>query len=144
MAETTYESKVCSSPNDAHTIYTVLSNLENLNRVKDLLPQDKVQELEISPDTIKMKIDGLGQKITIRLVDTIPDNTVKLQVDTPFMPVTVWIQLKEVHPVDTRIKLTLRADFPLMIKMMIGGKMQAGLDEAARMLAQFPYREWAM
>ena len=40
MSETKYESKVYSTKNSAHTVYTVLSNLENLNRVKDLIPKD--------------------------------------------------------------------------------------------------------
>ena len=75
MSETKYESKVYSTKNSAHTVYTVLSNLENLNRVKDLIPKDKVQELEIHQDHIRIKVDGLGQKVTIKIVDTIPDDT---------------------------------------------------------------------
>jgi hypothetical protein len=30
----------------------------------------------------------------------------------------------------------------MMFKMMIGNKLQQGLDQAAEMLAQFPYAAW--
>ena len=58
MAETKYESKVESIPASAAEVYSVLSNLSNLERVRDLIPQDKVQELEITEDYIRMKVDG--------------------------------------------------------------------------------------
>ena len=38
MSEQKYESKICSIPNDAHTVYSVLGNLRNLERVKDMIP----------------------------------------------------------------------------------------------------------
>ena len=49
---------------------------------------------------------------------------------------------KEVAPGDTRIKLTLKADIPMMFKMMIGSKLQTGLDQASEMMAKFPYNNW--
>ena len=142
MSETKYESKVCSIPVDAHTVYSVLSRLDNLNRVKDLIPQDKVQELEITEDYVRLKVDGLGQKITVRIVDKKEDDTIKFGFENIPMEMNFWIQLKELSPVDTRIRLTLKADIPFMLKAMIGGKIQTGLDQAAEMLSRFPYQDW--
>ena len=142
MSETKYESKITSAPHDAATIYRVLSNLNNLERVRDLIPKDKVQEMEISEDSIRLKVDGLGQKITIAIVDRIENDTIKFGVQDLPIDANFWIQLKEVAPLDTRIKLTLKADIPLMFKMMLDKKMQQGLDDAAVMLAQFPYNQW--
>ena len=70
MSESKYESKITSSACSAQQIYRVISNLQNLEKVKDLIPQDKVQEMEIEPDRVRMKVDGLGQKITIAIVDS--------------------------------------------------------------------------
>jgi len=142
MAETKYESQVCSAPNSAANIYKVLSNLENLNRVKDLIPQDKVQELEVSGDSIRMKVDGLGQKLTIKIVDKVENDTIKFGLEGVPMEANFWIQLKEIAPLDTRLKLTIKADIPFMFKMMLDKKMQQGLDQAVQMLAQFPYNQW--
>lgn len=142
MAETKYESKISSAPCPATQIYRVLSNLQNIEKVRDLIPQDKVQELEIEPDRIRMKVDGLAQKITIAIVDRIENDTVKFGLEGIPMDANFWIQLKEVTPTDTRIKLTIKAEIPFMFKFMIEKKLQQGLDQAAEMLAQFPYAVW--
>ena len=143
MSETKYESKITSSPCSAAQIYSVLSNLQNIERVRQFIPQDKVQEMEIEPDRIRMKVDGLAQKITIAIVDRIENDTIKFGAEGVPMEANFWIQLKELNPTDTRIKLTVKADIPFMFKMMIGKKLQEGLDQAADMLAQFPYAQWA-
>ena len=142
MSETKYESKISSAPCSAQQIYRVLSNLQNLDRVRDLIPQDKIQEMETAPDYVRMKVDGLGQKITIAIVDRIENDTVKFGVEGVPMQANLWIQLKELSPVDTRIKLTVKADIPMMFKFMIEKKLQQGLDQAADMLTQFPYAQW--
>ena len=143
MSESKYESKITSAPCSAEQIYRVLSNMESLERVRDLIPQDKIQEMEISPDRVRMKVDGLGQKITIAIVDRIENDTIKFGAEGIPMQANFWIQMKEVNPTDTRLKLTIKADIPFMFKMMVEKKLKQGLDQAADMLAQFPYAMWA-
>jgi uncharacterized membrane protein len=142
MSDTKYESKIVSSTASAEQIYRVFSNLKNVERVKDLIPKDKIQEMEISEDQIRIKVDGLGQKITIGIVDRIENDTIKFGLEGIPMDANFWVQLKQLSENDTRIKLTLKADIPMMFKMMIGNKLQQGLDQAAEMLAQFPYAAW--
>ena len=142
MSESKYESKITSAPCSAQQIYRVLSNMENIERVREFIPQDKVQEMEIGPDRIRMKVDGLAQKITIAIVDRIENDTIKFGAEGIPMDANFWIQLKELAPNDTRIKLTVKADIPFMFKMMVDKKLQQGLDQAADMLAQFPDAQW--
>lgn len=137
-----YESKITSAAYPAAQIYRVLSDLKNLEKVRDLIPQDKVQEMEIDSDYVRMKVDGLGQKITIVIVDRIENDTVKFGVEGIPMDANLWIQMKEVSPTDTRLKLTIKADIPMMFRFMINKRLQQGLDQAADMLAQFPYAAW--
>ncbi len=142
MSEVKYESKICSAAASAEQIYKVLGNLENIEKVRDLIPQDKVQELEISADRVRMKVDGLGQKISIAIVDRIENDTLKFGAENIPVEANFWIQMKEVSPTDTRLKLTLKADLPMMFKMMLDKKLQAGIDQAAEMLSKFPYTQW--
>ena len=142
MSETKYESKISSAPCSAQQIYRVLSNMQNLERVRDMIPKDKIQEMEIEQDRVRMKVDGLAQMITIAIVDRIENDTIKFGAEGIPMEANFWIQLKELSPADTRIKLTVKADIPMMFRMMIGSKLQTGLDQAADMLAQFPYAQW--
>ena len=142
MSESKYESKITSAPCSAQQIYRVLSNLQNLERVKDLIPKDKVQEMDIESDRVRFKVDGLAQKITIAIVDRIENDTIKFGAEGIPMDANFWIQMKEVSPTDTRLKLTVKADIPFMFKFMVEKKLQTGLDQAAEMLAQFPYAMW--
>ena len=137
-----YESKITSAPCSAQQIYRVLSNMQNLERVRDLIPKDKIQEMEIEPARVRFKVDGLAQKITLAIVDTIENSTIKFGAEGAPMQANFWIQMKELSPTDTRLKLTLKADIPMMFKLIIGKKLQTGLDQAADMLAQFPYAQW--
>lgn len=141
MAEQKYESKITSSASSAQDIYRVMSNLTNIEKVKNLIPQDKVKEVIAEEDNVRFKIDGIGQRIGIRIEDRIENDTIKYGLDNIPMEGHCWIQLKEVAPGDTRIKLTIKADMPAMIKMMVGSKLQQGLDQAAEMLAQMPFSQ---
>lgn len=142
MAEAKYESKIGQVAASDKAIFDVLSNLENLNKVRDLIPEDKVQELVISPDCIRMKVGGLAQKIAIRIVEKEEYKTIKFGADNIPMAVNVWIQLKQMAENDTRMRITLKADIPMMFRMMLDKKMQQGLDQAVDMLCQLPYNDW--
>ena len=142
MSECKYESAVTKVSASEAQIYGVFSNLKNLERVKDLIPKDKVQELEIGEESVRMKVDGLGQKITILIVDKTENEVIKYGAEGIPMEMHFWIQMKEVAPMDTRIKLTLKADIPMMFKMMLDKKIQQGIDQAATMIAQFPFGQW--
>ncbi|MBR4521376.1 MAG: SRPBCC family protein [Paludibacteraceae bacterium] len=138
----TYESHIAKVAADASAIYVVVSDLRNLERVRDLIPQDKVQEFETDVDFIRLKVDGLGQKIIIRIVDRIENDTVKFGIENLPVEGNFWIQVKQVAPHDSRIKLTLKAELPVMIAMMAGNKIQEGIDQAADMMAQMPFEQW--
>lgn len=143
MSEQKYESKIQSIPAPVDKVYPALSNLKNLERVRELIPADKVQEMDITEDAVKFKVDGLAQKVAIRIVDKIENDTIKFGLDNMPMTANFWIQLKEVAPNDTRVKLTVKADIPVFFRMMIEKKLQQGLDDAAVMLTQFPYTQWS-
>lgn len=139
MAEIKYESKIGQiAANDA-AVFSVLSNLENINRFRDVIPQDKIKDLEISSDRIRFKVDGLGQKIAIAMVEKEEYKLVKYGAESLPIPLNVWIQLKQVAEMDTRIRITIKTDMPAMFKMMFDKKIQQGLDQAIDMLCQVPY-----
>ena len=117
--------------------------MKNIDRVKDLIPKDKIQEIEAESDYIRIKVDGLGPKLTFAIVDRIENDTLKFGLEGIPMDANFWIQLKQIAPTDTRIKLTVKADIPFMFKMMVEKKLQTGLDQAAEMLARFPYAQWS-
>jgi len=141
MAEIKYESKIGQiAANDA-IVFAVLSNLENINHFRDVIPQDKLQDMEVSSDRVRFKIEGLGQKIAISIVEKEEYKTIKYGAESLPVPLNVWIQLKQMAENDTRIRITIKTDMPAMFKMMFDSKIQQGLDQAIDMLCQVPYNK---
>ena len=139
MAEIKYESKIGQVNANAADVFAVLTNLENLQRFADLIPQDKVKELEISRDTIRFKVEGLGPKVTIGIVDQEENKMIKYGAQNIPIPLNAWIQLKQMDEMDTRMRITIKTEMPAMFRMMIDEKMQAGLNQAVDMLCNIKY-----
>ena len=139
MAEIKYESKIGQIAANDRVVFSVLSNLENINHFRDMIPQDKIKEMEVTPDRIRFNVEGLGQKVAIIIVDREEYKTIKYGAESLPIPFNVWIQLKQMSELDTRIRVTIKTDMPAMFKMMFEKKIQQGLDQAIDMLCQIPY-----
>ena len=139
MAEIKYESKIGQIAANDVAVFSVLSNLENVKRFRDVIPQDKIKEMEVTSNSIRLQVEGLGQKITIAIVEKEEYKTIKFGAENLPIPFNVWIQLKQVAELDTRIRITIKTDMPMMFKMMFDKKLQQGLDQAIDMLCQLPY-----
>ena len=112
-------------------IYAILSDFKNFSPALE----GKVEDWKVEGDSCSFKVKGItaGMKI----VDRIPSNTIKIEGDhTSPMPFTFWIQLKQVSIDDTRMRLTLHTKLNMMMKMMLGSKIQQGLDQAVEGLAK--------
>lgn len=141
MSEVKYESKVVSSSSSAAAIFDVCSTFKSIDRVKDLLPKDRIQEIELQDDLVRFKVDGLGQKIGIRILAKEENSYVKYGIENAPVDGNFWIQVRQMED-GSRIKLTLKADLPMMFKMMLDSKLQAAVDQAADMMAKMPFDEW--
>ena len=139
MSEVKYESKIGQIAANDQQVFAVLSNLENINHFRSQIPEDKIKELEVTHDRIRFKVEGLGQKVGIAIVEKEEYNLIKFGADSLPIPLTIWIQLKQVAELDTRIRITIKTDMPVMFKMMFDKKLQQGLDQAIDMLCQVPY-----
>ena len=139
MADIKYESKIGQIAASQEKVFSVLSNLENIRHFLDVIPQDKVKDIEISSDRIRFKVEALAQKITIAILEKEEYKTIKFGAENMPIPFNVWIQLKQVAEMDTRIRITIKTDLQVMFKMMFDKKIQQGLDQAIDMLSQVPY-----
>ena len=51
----------------------------------------------------------------------------------------IWIQLLENAPYDTRMKITFQGELNMMMKMLLKGKLEKGIDQFAEALTKIPY-----
>ena len=127
MAE--YKSKQVRINKPDEAIYAVLSDFGNFTPIV----ADKVEEWNATEETCSFKAKGFTVKL--RMVEREPHKLIKITGDDIPFEFFLWIQLKSVAPDDTRMLLTLRAELNMKMKMMIGGKLQKGLDEMADKIA---------
>jgi len=133
---TTYESEIKTISSNEEMVFGVLSNLNNLQKFQDKVPQtDKVKDLTFDADSCTFVVDGIG-KIGFRIVEREPFKTIKLTSENSPVPLNVWVQLKSVSENETAMKLTLKADLPAMIKMMVDKKLKEGINMVAELLVK--------
>ncbi len=138
MSQTTYESSVKAIPSNEEVVFRALSNLNNLEALKSRIPQDKLEDLQFDTDSVSFNVAGIG-RIGFRIIDREPNKTIKFETENSPITVNVWIQLKQLAENDTRMKLTLRADLPSMVKIMVDKKLKDGIEQIATVLAAVPY-----
>lgn len=126
-----YESKQQQVHHPASLIYPLISRLDLFSPAL----QDKVEDWQATPDSCSFKAKGM--KICMRIEERVENKHVKIVTDEGGIPLdfAFWVQLKEVAPNDTRIRMVLHADLNMMMMMMLGGKIQDGLDKAVEQLA---------
>lgn len=130
-----FESKITRSTASPEALYARLSSLENLS---GLVAREEFSDVVATVDRVEFTAKGIG-RMGVRIVDRQPYQTIKFtDIDGKPVSFTAWIQLKEVGPGDTRIRLTLHADIPLMLRLMVKGKIRKGLDQAAEAIAALP------
>ncbi|MBP1677535.1 MAG: hypothetical protein H6Q20_2094 [Bacteroidetes bacterium] len=133
---TTYESEIKTISSNEEMVFGILSDLNNLEKLAGN-PElnDKVKDLQFDADSCSFAVDGFG-RIGFRITNREPFKTIKLESDNAPVQVQAWIQLKQVAENDTKMKLTLQAELPAMIKMMVGNKLQQGINTIAELLAK--------
>lgn len=153
-----YESAIKMIPQaTAEQVYRALGNLEtfrpilenaaNNPMVKQKLEEagqdpaqlEKLKEVELTNDSIAFPVPMIG-KLTLQIIDREENKCVKFQAADAPIDANLWIQVLPVSAGGSKMKVTLKAELNMMMKMMIGSKLEQGVDKMADMLATLPYQ----
>ena len=95
-----------------------------------------VQNKKIKEETCSFKAKGFT--VRLRMEERIEPRHVKIVGDDGGIPMdfAFWIQLHKVSDTDTRMRLVLHIELNMMMKMMIGGKLQGAIDQIAEGIAR--------
>lgn len=139
---TEFISEIKSIPYDEQLIFNILSDLNNLEEVKDKIPSDKIENFSFDRDSCSFSISPVGQ-IRFLIVEREPVKTIKFTADQSPVELNFWIQLKQVAERDTRMKLTLKANLNPFLKPMLSKPLQEGVNKVADVLAAIQYETLA-
>jgi hypothetical protein len=137
---TEFVSEIKTLPYDEKLVYEALSDMSNLENLKNKIPQDKIRDFSFDRDSCSFSINPVG-KIRFSIVDREPPKTIKFVADQSPVEINMWIQLKEGNPGDTKMRLTVKAGLNPFVKPMLSKPLQEGIDKVADILAAVQYDE---
>jgi hypothetical protein len=135
---TPFESSVKLIPHNQERVYTKLSDLNNLESLKDKIPQDKVNNLRVDADTLSLQVIPVGN-LTLQIIERDPPKCIKFETIQSPLFFNLWIQIIPVSEESCKIKLTLHADINMFMKSFIQKPLQEGLEKIAETMATIPY-----
>ena len=133
-----FESSVKQIPFSRERVYAKLSDLSNLESMKDRIPQDKVKDISFDSDTLTFSVDPVG-KITLQVIEREPFKCIKFETTQSPLPFNLWIQLVPDSEQGCKMKLTIRVDINPFMKAMVQKPLQEGIEKMADMLAMIQY-----
>ena len=133
-----FESSVKVIPYSQERVYSKLSDLSNLEAIKDRLSQDKVQDLSFDSDTLSFSVSPIGH-LTLQIVEREPSKCIKLATTNSPIPFNMWIQLVATGEEECKVKVTIGMDINPFMKAMVQKPLQEGLEKMVEMLAVINY-----
>ena len=133
-----FESSIKQIAYPQQSVYNMLSDLTNIERVKDKVPEDKLKDLTFDKDTISISVSPVGQ-ISMRIVERDEPKTIKFASENSPMSFNFWIQILPVSDTASKMKLTIDADIPFFAKGMVSGPLKEGIEKIAEALGTIPY-----
>ncbi len=133
-------------------VYNSLSNLEflntllsseNINRAKQQMGDNadkfNIEEFSADKDSCSFKISPIGT-ISLRIIERDSLKLIKL-ISEQGSPIAFkfWIQILPINETSCKIKLTLHTELNMMMKMMVGKKLDQGINQIADAFTQIPF-----
>ena len=133
-----FESSIKQINYPVEAVYRNISDLSNLERIRDRIPEDKIDDFQFDSDSVQEKVDPVGV-IKLRIIDREENKCVKFEAEQSPVPFNVWVQVLPVDEATSKMKVTVDADIPFMLKGLVSGPLQDGVEKIADALSQIPY-----
>lgn len=158
-----YESKVKLIAAPVERVYSFLSDLENLRPIlenaqnnealrqhieaagQDPSHLDSLKDVQLTSDRIAFPAPMIGE-VALQVIEREENKCIKFETEQSPISANLWIQVLPTSEIaaptgenGTKMRLTLKADLNPMVKMMIGSKLEEGIDKFGDMLAMLPY-----
>lgn len=136
-------------------VYATLSNLENLRPLIERAKNDEnlrakaneaghagalddLDKIELTADSISVPASMLGT-ISLQIVEREEGKCIKFETVQSPVKAKFWIQTLPVTADTSKMRLTIDADIPFMLKAMVGSKLKDGIEKVADALAMIQY-----
>lgn len=152
MSITKIASEIYKIDSPIRDVYRLLSDFERIGRIFEMAKQmgmanqmqmekmsEKIESCRFAEDACYITVKGMGE-VALKMVEKEEPKLIKLGGEgaVPF-DFNLWIQLLENGPYDTRLKITFQGELNMMMKMILKGKLEKGINQLAEGLTRIPY-----
>lgn len=134
----TFESSIRQIPYKQEAVFNILSDLSNIERIKDKLPKDKLEQMTFDSYSISVSVNPVGQ-IKLRIVEREAPKCIKFETADSPVPFNLWIQVVPNGDNASKMKLTIKAELNPFIKGMVKKPLMEGLEKIADLLQVIKY-----
>lgn len=130
MGFTQIKGKVVTVEQPSYVLYTAFSDMRNFVMA---LPPDKKEGVVATEDTIEGEVQGI--RMGLKISHKTPFSSLMFQNfgNTPFeFAITIFFDALDSYR--TAFHMEVSADLPMMVKMMIGNKLQDAVDQMTEQL----------
>lgn len=135
---TKFESSIRTIPHAQQKVYNALSDLSNLERIRDRIPQDKLEGFSFDTDHIAIKAAMVGE-VRLHIIEREEPKNIKFETEKSPVPFTFWIQLLPIDEATCKMRLTIKAELNPFIKGMVQKPLQEGIEKIASVLQMINY-----
>ncbi len=135
---TKFESSVKQIPYSQQAVYENISDLRNLEKVRDRMPQDKLQDFAFDEDSVSVSVAPVGE-LKLRICEREEPKCVKFETVQSPVSFNLWIQVLPVDEQNSKMKVTVKAELNPFIKGMVSGPLQDGVEKIADALSMIKY-----
>lgn len=143
---TKYSSPDVSLQASADTVFSKLSNLENLKAMLDKVPVDRIpadkqemfRNLKITPDSIEIPGAPMGS-LVFRVVEKKAPDLIRLDGEGMPIAMSLSMHIKPLSESTSQAHVDIDIDIPLMLKPMVGGQIQKMADQFGNVLSAIPF-----
>jgi carbon monoxide dehydrogenase subunit G len=133
-----FESSVREIKSPQQKVYDALSNLQNLEKIRDRLPEDKIQDFTFDNDSVSVNVPPVGS-IAFQIIEREEPKTIKFESVNSPIAFNLWIQLLPLTEETCKMKLTIKAELNPFIKGMVAKPLQEGLEKMADVIQMIQY-----
>ncbi len=147
----TFESSIRQIPYPQQNVYDKLSDLSNLQTLKeryelmkDNMPEEArkqaeaIKDLQFDQDSLTVNVPPVGT-IRLKVVNREEPKCIKFETEQSPVPFNFWIQLLPVTTTSCKMKLTIKADLNPFIKQMVKKPLSEGIEKIADVLQMIQY-----
>lgn len=128
-------SKIVKIGSSDQRIFAFWTDLRNISR---MVPPEAGAEINATENSCTVTVKG--QTFEIKIIEKEEFKLVKIGTEEgTSMGFTMWLQFKSLSAFETAGRITVRADVPLLMRPMLKGKLNEGIDKLADAMKMIPY-----